>query len=90
MIKYLTPITFAFLLTTGVANAEPVKSGNQAVTVCKAHLKANIEGFKRARLKKIRSSRSEHTVIFSVSDETGRSNTTCTVNKADGSISIAV
>ena len=88
MIKYLTPIAAALLLTTGVANANIVKTSNQAVTVCKAHLKDNVDGYKNARLSKVRSSKAAHTVTFAVTSEAGRASTKCVVNKADGSTAL--
>ena len=88
MIKYLTPIAAALLLTTGVANANIIKSSNQAVTVCKAHLKSNVDGFKRAKLGKVRSSKANHTVTFAVTSDAGRGSTQCVVNKSDGSIAL--
>jgi hypothetical protein len=86
MIKYLAPIAVALVLTVNVASANTTK--NQAVTVCKTYLKANIEGFKKARLGKVRSSREEHKITFSVSSDQGRESTTCAVNKDTGSIAI--
>lgn len=88
MIKYLTPIAAALLLTTGVANAGAVKSANQAATVCKAHLKSNLDGYKRAKLGKVRSSRASHIITFAVTSDAGRSNTKCVVNKEDGTIEL--
>lgn len=86
MIKYLTPIAAALLLTANVASANTTK--NQAVTVCKIYLKANVDGFKKARLGKIRSSREAHIISFAVSTDQGRETTTCAVNKDTGSIVI--
>ena len=88
MIKYLTPFAAVILLSTGVANANQIKSSNQAVTVCKTHLKSNVEGYKRAKLGKVRSSRDSHLVTFSVSTEEGRGKTKCVVNKDTGAISL--
>ena len=88
MIKYITPIAAALLLTSGVVNANIVKTSNQAVTVCKAHLKDNVDGYKRANLGKVRSSKAAHTVTFSVISDTGRSSTKCVVSKDDGSIAL--
>lgn len=86
MIKYLTPIAVTLLLTANVASANT--TSNQAVTACKAHLKANVDGFKKARLGKVRGSRDEHKITFAVSTEQGRQNTKCAVNKDTGSIVI--
>jgi len=88
MIKYLTPIAAALLLTAGVANANITKTSNQAVTACKAHLKANVDGYKRAKLGKVRSSKANYAVTFAVLSEAGRSSTKCVVNKADGSMAL--
>ena len=88
MIKYLTPIAAVILLSSGVANANVIKSSNQAVTVCKTHIKSNVDGYKRAKLGKIRSSGANHTVTFAVSTDSGRANTKCVVNKDDGAITL--
>ena len=88
MNKYLTPIAITLLLSSGLANANPVKTSNQAVTVCKAHLKETVPGFKRAKLGQVRSSREHHTITFSVNSDSGRSRTKCVVNKQDGAIAL--
>lgn len=86
MIKYLAPIAAALLLTVNVANAKT--TSNQAVTACKAHLKANVDGFKKARLGKVRSSRDQHKITFAISTEQGRQSTKCAVNKETGAVVI--
>jgi hypothetical protein len=85
MIKSLIPLAATVLLSTGVANAG---SSNQAVTVCKSHLKENVEGFKRAKLGKVRNLRDSHVISFVVSSDAGSSSTKCVVNKEDGSIAL--
>ena len=86
MIKLITPIVAIFLLSTGSANAASALSSNQAVTVCKAHFKDNVEGYKRAKVADMRSSRSSHKITFRVISESGKTKSKCVVNKADGSI----
>jgi len=88
MIKYVTPITLALILGSGVANAKVVKTSNQAVTACKTHLKANVPGFKRAKLGKVRNSRDHHTMTFSVTSEQGRERTKSVVSKEDGATAL--
>lgn len=86
MTKYLTTIAATLLLTANVASAKI--TSNQAVTACKTHLKENLEGFKKARLGKIRGSRDSHKITFSVSTDQSRQSTKCVVNKKTGSIVI--
>lgn len=86
MIKYLTSFAVALLLSANVANAKT--TSNQAVTACKAHIKENVQGFKKARLGKVRSSRDAHKITFAVSTDQGRQNTKCAVNKDTGSVVI--
>ena len=88
MIKYLTPITIALLLSSGLTNAAVIKTSNQAVTICKAHLKANVAGFKRAKLGQVRNSRDFHTLTFSVTSDNGRERTKCIVTKDDGVVAL--
>lgn len=88
MNKYLMPIAITLLLSSGLASATPVNSSNQAVTVCKSHLKETVPGFKRAKLGQVRSSREHHTLTFSVKSDQGRSRTKCVVSKEDGVIAL--
>ena len=88
MTKYMTPIAIAFFLASGVANANIVKTGNQAVTVCKAHIKENVPGYKVAKLSKVRNSSLQHKVTFSVTADAGRTKTLCLVNKQDGVVEL--
>ena len=88
MIKYITPIAASLLLMTGIANAEPVKTGAQAVTICKAYMKTNVEGLKKARLGKIRSSKEGFKITFAVRDASGRNSTKCSVDRAEGTVTL--
>ena len=88
MIKYLTPIVIMFLFSSGIANASVVRTNDQVVTACKTHLKENVEGFKGAKLSKIRNSRDYHKVTFAVSRDSGREKTICLVDKQDGGIKL--
>ena len=88
MIKTITPIALTFLIASGAANANIVKTSNQAVTACKSHIKTNVEGFQRAKLSKVRSSRQHHKVTFAVTSNGNRTKTVCLVNKEDGAIAL--
>ena len=88
MIKYITPVAVSLLLISGITNAEPVKTGAQAATICKAYMKTNVEGLKKARLGKIRSSKEGFKVTFAISDASGRHSTKCLVNRAEGTVTL--
>lgn len=88
MKKYLVPIAATLLVAGGVANANPVKTSNEAVTLCKSHIKANVPGFQRVKLSRLRSSRLAHKVTFAVTSDGNRARTTCVVNKQDGAIAL--
>ena len=89
MTKFLVPVAATLFLTIGVANANPITTSNQAVSACKTHLKNNVDGYKRAKVSDVRSSRANHKITFRVKSESGNVKTKCVVDKADGSIALS-